>query len=174
MLDKIEIRWRHLGGPVEPSEGKDRESAMAIPWFLCGSPHLCRLRNEGWYPWASIECINHMLVFIGPVSLVVVCQWKFDFSPLSHWLLCERSWVRTHRLVNRCAVDCVGSSSSQGQWIYSNLLMTVWKIATYVDRPQEAYAGHTCTGMGNVRVVLTEFSLAGCTPIRIVATLGYE
>jgi hypothetical protein len=44
----------------------------------------------------------------------------------------------------------------------------------YGDRPQEAYAGIMWTDMGSVHVVLVEFSSAGCTSIRIVATLGYE
>jgi hypothetical protein len=43
----MEIGRGHLGGSVEHSEGKDDESAVAISRFLCGSPHLCRLRTEG-------------------------------------------------------------------------------------------------------------------------------
>jgi hypothetical protein len=39
-----------LGGSVEHSEGKNEESALAIPVFLCGSPCLCRLRTEGLVP----------------------------------------------------------------------------------------------------------------------------
>jgi hypothetical protein len=39
-----------LGGSVEHSEGKDGENDVAIPRFLCGSPHLCRLRTEGLVP----------------------------------------------------------------------------------------------------------------------------
>jgi hypothetical protein len=48
------------------------------------------------------------------------------------------------------------------------------KIATYEDRPQEAYAGHTWTGVGSVRVMLVKFSPTGCTSIQITVTLGYE
>jgi hypothetical protein len=55
-----------------------------------------------------------MLVFMGPVSLVVNCQQKLDFSPLLHWLLWERSWVRTLGSVNRRAVDYVGSPFFSG------------------------------------------------------------
>jgi hypothetical protein len=47
IFDKIETGRSHLGGLVEHSEGKGRESAVAILRFLCGSPHLCRLRTEG-------------------------------------------------------------------------------------------------------------------------------
>jgi hypothetical protein len=35
---------------VEHSEGKDGESVVAIPGFLCGSPRLCQLRIEGLVP----------------------------------------------------------------------------------------------------------------------------
>jgi hypothetical protein len=32
-----------VGGSVEHSEGKNRESVVAILRFLCGSPHPCQL-----------------------------------------------------------------------------------------------------------------------------------
>jgi hypothetical protein len=72
---------------------------------------------------------------MGAVSLVVGCQQKLNFSPLLHWLLRERSWVWTRGSVSRGAVDCVGSPSSRGQWICSNLLMTVRKVV--ICRPRE-------------------------------------
>jgi hypothetical protein len=56
----------------------------------------------------------------------------------------------------------------------SNGIDVSQKVATYGDRPQEAYAGRMWTGMGSVHVVLVRFSLVGCTSIRITATLGYE
>jgi hypothetical protein len=37
-------RTGQVGGSVEHSEGKGGESDVAIPRFLCGSPHPCRLR----------------------------------------------------------------------------------------------------------------------------------
>jgi hypothetical protein len=46
----MEIRWGHLGGPVEHSEGNGGESVVAILEFLCDSPRLCRLRTEGLVP----------------------------------------------------------------------------------------------------------------------------
>jgi hypothetical protein len=39
-----------VGGSVEHSEGKGGESVVAIPMFLCGSPHLCRLRTTLFWP----------------------------------------------------------------------------------------------------------------------------
>jgi hypothetical protein len=50
MPDKIEIGQGQLGGPVEHTEGKGGESAVAILRFLCGSPGLCWLRTEGLVP----------------------------------------------------------------------------------------------------------------------------
>jgi hypothetical protein len=56
----------------------------------------------------------------------------------------------------------------------SNSVGGSWKVVMYEDRPQEAYAGRTWTGVGNIRVVLVGFSPVGCTSIRITTTLGYE
>jgi hypothetical protein len=39
-----------IGGSVEHSEGKDGESVVAIPRFLCDSPHPCRLRTASFWP----------------------------------------------------------------------------------------------------------------------------
>jgi hypothetical protein len=69
-----------------------------------------------------------MLVFMGPVSLVVGCQQKLGFSPLLQWLAQERSSVWTRGSLSQ-AEGCVGSPSSWEQWICSNLLMTVRKVA---------------------------------------------
>jgi hypothetical protein len=161
---KMETGRSHLGGSVAHSKGKSGESVVTILMFLCGSPR----------SWASIERTNHMLVIMGPVSLVVGCQQKLDFSSLLHWLLWERSCVWTHESVSYRAIDCVGSPFSQRQWIYSNLLTTARKVTTYGDRLQEAYAGYIWTGVGSVRVVLIGFSPTGCTSIQIVTTLEYK
>jgi hypothetical protein len=69
----------------------------------------------GWPPRASIERIDHMLVFMGPVSLVVYRQLGVALPPLLQWLARERKWVRTHGSVSRWAVGCVGSPFSQEQ-----------------------------------------------------------
>jgi hypothetical protein len=50
MSDEIETGRDQLGGPVEHSEGKGGESAVAIPRFLYGSSCLCRLRTERLVP----------------------------------------------------------------------------------------------------------------------------
>jgi hypothetical protein len=53
---------------------------------------------------------------MGLVNLVVGHCQELGLRPLLHWLVQERSWVRTRRLVSRRAVDCVGSSFSREQW----------------------------------------------------------
>jgi hypothetical protein len=50
MSFKLETERSQLGGPVEHSEGKGGESALAILRFVCGSPRLCRLWTEGLVP----------------------------------------------------------------------------------------------------------------------------
>jgi hypothetical protein len=39
-----------VGGSVEHSEEKGGESVMAIPRFLCGTTHMCRLRTTPFWP----------------------------------------------------------------------------------------------------------------------------
>jgi hypothetical protein len=111
---------------------------------------------------------------MSPINLVVGYRQELGLLPLLHWLAWERSWVRTHGSVGRRAGDCVGSPFSREQWDLSKSVSASRKVATYRDRPQEAYAGRTWTGMGSVRVLLVGFSPTGCTSIRITATLGYE
>jgi hypothetical protein len=111
---------------------------------------------------------------IGPVNLVVGHHQELDLCPLLHWLVRERSWVRTRGSVSRRVVDCVGSTFSREQSDLSKFVQISRKVTTYGDRPQEAYAGRTWTGVRRVRVVFVGFSPAGCTLIRITMTLGYE
>jgi hypothetical protein len=101
----------------------------------------------GWPPRASIEGTDHMLVCgpSKPSSRLSIKAWLF---PLLHWLLWERSWVWTHGSVSRCVVDCVGSPSSQGQWICSNLLMATWNVAIRGPREIRTVEGHTRTERG--------------------------
>jgi hypothetical protein len=66
---------------------------------------------------------------MGPVSLVVYHQQSVPLPPLLQWLAWERNWVRTRGLVNRRAVDYVGSPFSREQWLCPSLLTTVRKVA---------------------------------------------
>jgi hypothetical protein len=111
---------------------------------------------------------------MSPVNLLAGHRQELGLRHLLHWLVRERSWVRTRGSVSRRAVDCVGSPFSREQSDLSKSVGASRKVATYGDRPREAYAGRTWTGVGSVRVVLVVFSSVGRTSIRITATLGYE
>jgi hypothetical protein len=85
-----------------------------------------------WPPRASIERTDCMLVFMGPVSLVVSRQQRVALPPLLQWLAQEINWVRTRRSFSRRAVNCVGSPFSWEPWLCPSLLTTVRRVARYV------------------------------------------
>jgi hypothetical protein len=53
---------------------------------------------------------------MGSINLVVGHCQELGLRPLFHWLVRERSWVRTHGSVSRRVVDCVGSHFYREQW----------------------------------------------------------
>jgi hypothetical protein len=59
-----------VGRSVEHSEGKDRESVMAILRFLCGSHRPCQLRTTLFWPqWQALSCVlTTYRILWGPVS----------------------------------------------------------------------------------------------------------
>jgi hypothetical protein len=61
-----------VGGSVEHSEGKGRESVVAILRFLCGSPNPCRLMTVPFWPqWQALSCVLAACwVLWGPISRV--------------------------------------------------------------------------------------------------------
>jgi hypothetical protein len=138
------------------------------------SPRLCRLRIVRLPPMSKYRTYRSRVGDMGPVNLVVGHRQELGLRPMLHWLVQERSWVRTSGSINRRAVDCVGRPFSREQWDLSKSIGVSRKVATYGDRPWEAYTERTWTGVGSVRVVLVKFTLAGCTSIRITATLRYE
>jgi hypothetical protein len=109
------------------------------------SPRLCRLRTDGLAPMSKYWTYRSHDDVMGPISLVAGCQQKLVFSSLPHWLLWERSWVRTHGSNDRRAVDYVGSPSSQGQWICINLLTTLWQAAIHWPHEISMVNDHTWT-----------------------------
>jgi hypothetical protein len=175
MLDKIEIGRGHLGGPVEYSEGKCGESAVPILRFLCGSPCLCQLRTEGLVPvskyWtyqshagvygpSKPSSLSTIETWLNSTALLVGLGEKLGMDP---WISQPRVlWIMSEALFSR------------EQWDPSKFVDDSWKVATYGDCPQEAYAGYTWTGVGSVCVVLIRFSPVGCTSIRITVTLRYK
>jgi hypothetical protein len=164
----------HLGDQWNTWKGRAGRVLWLFRGFYVLAPTCVGYGPRGWYPWASIERTDRILVFMCPVSLVAGCQQRLGFAPLLQWLSQERNWVWTCGLVSRCAMDYVGSPFSQKQWPYSTLLMTTWKVATYGDCLQEAYIERMWTGVGSVHIVLIGFFLTGCTSIRITTTLEYE
>jgi hypothetical protein len=68
MSDKMESRRGQLWGPVEHSEGKGRESVVAILRFLCDSSRLCRLRTEGLVPVSKYRTYRSHVGDICPAS----------------------------------------------------------------------------------------------------------
>jgi hypothetical protein len=62
---------------VEHSEGKGRESAMAISRFLYSSPHPCRLRTALFWPrWQALSCVlTACQVFMGPDKPSSFCNY---------------------------------------------------------------------------------------------------
>jgi hypothetical protein len=141
--------------------------------FLCNSPRLCRLRTEGLVPMSKYWTYRSHAGDMGLVSLVVCCRQVLGSSALLQWLCWERNWGGSHRPLSR-AESWSREHFFSGAVHLSNPIDDSRKVAMYGDHPQEAYAGHTWTGVGSVHVVLVEFSPAGCTSIRIAVTLVYE
>jgi hypothetical protein len=124
------------------------------------SPHLCRLRTDGFALVSKFWTYRSHSGDMGPVSLVAGCQLKLAFSPLLQWLIQERSWVRTYGSLSR-ARGCVGSPSSRGQWICSNLLTTSWIVAICGPREIRMVEGHTRTERGKHVACWSGFPLQG-------------
>jgi hypothetical protein len=99
-----------LGGKWRPPVRKVGEWYVES-WHLqdC-SLCLCRLRTDGLAPRVSIERINRMLVFMGPVSIVAYCRQMFDF------LHCFIGWLG--RETGYGLVD----QSADALWIVSGVL----------------------------------------------------
>jgi hypothetical protein len=74
LLDRV---WP-IGGSVEHSEGKGRESIVAILRFLCGSPRSCRLRTMPLWPPCLELCTNRMLGFMGPDKPGSFCNYYVE------------------------------------------------------------------------------------------------
>jgi hypothetical protein len=110
---------------------------------------------------------------MGPINLVVGHRQELGLRPLLHWLVWERSWVRTRGSVSRRAMHCVGSPFFSGAVESIQICRRLVKGCHVQGLPQEAYVGHTWTGLGSIHVMLVGFPLQGVS-IRITTTLGYE
>jgi hypothetical protein len=115
----------------------------------------------GWPSRASIERTDRMLVFMGPVSLVVGYQQELDLRPLLHWLAQERNWVWTHRSISQRAVDCVGNPFSREQWDPSKSVGVSQKVAIGGSREICMVLDHTRTERGKHVACWSGFPLHG-------------
>jgi hypothetical protein len=147
-MGKLETERGALGGKWRQLVGKVEEWYVAN-WHLqdC-SPRLYWLRTDGLAPASKYWTYGSHVGDMDPVSPVVGYQQKLDFFPLHHWLLWERSWVWTRGSVSQRAVDYVGSTSSRVQWICSNLLTILWKIAICGPHEICIVLNHTWTERG--------------------------
>jgi hypothetical protein len=84
------LDWaRQVGGSVELPEGKAKESVVAIPRFLCGRPHLCRLRTAPFWPrWQAFSCVlTACRILWGPISRVAFVTSMSNRVSLLHVVL---------------------------------------------------------------------------------------
>jgi hypothetical protein len=162
-----------LGGKGRQLVGKVGEWYVASRYLQGCSHHLCRLRADELAPVSKYWTYRSHTGDMGPISLVAYCRQMFGLSALLQWLCWERNWGGSHGPLS-WAKRWSREQFFLGVVNLSNSIGSVWKVSTYRDRPQEAYAGHTWTDVGSVRVVLVGFSPVWCTSIRIAATLGYE
>jgi hypothetical protein len=65
---------------VEHSEGKGGESDVAIPWFLYGSSHPCRLRTTSFWPrWQVLSYVlTTCRAFMGPDKPSSFCNYLVE------------------------------------------------------------------------------------------------
>jgi hypothetical protein len=137
MSDKMETRRSQLGGPVEHSEENGRESVVVNLRFLYGSSRLCWLMTEWLVPVSKYWTYRSHAGDMGPVGLVAYHRQMFGFAPVASRLAWERNWVRIHRSINRCDVDCVGSPFSREQWHCSTLSMTCERLSRMGTTPRK-------------------------------------
>jgi hypothetical protein len=102
-----------------------------------------------------------MLVFMGPLSLVICRQQRVTLPPLLQWRARERNWVWIHGSVSRRAVDCVGSPFSREQWLSPLLLMMAEKVAICGSCEMRMFLDHMRTEHGKRVVCWSGFPLQG-------------
>jgi hypothetical protein len=152
---------------VGPLDGKWRLPVGKVgewyveSWQLQGcSPRLSQLRADGLAPVSKYWTYQSHVDVYGPSkpsSQMSTEAWLF---PLLQWLVQERSWVQTRGSLSR-AEGCVGSPSSRVQRIYSNLLITMWKVAICGPHEIRMILDHTRTERGKRVAYWSGFLLQG-------------
>jgi hypothetical protein len=161
-----------LGESGDSWLGRSGSGYVASQHLQGCSPRLCRLRTVQLAPMNKYWTYRWHAGDIGPVSwcsCVTIGPKPLSLTPgLSHG---RRNEVTQDD--DWASLSLVAKTSSRCRGMF-RLCGSQWKVVTYRDCPQKTYTGCACTGVRSVRGVLVGFSLAGCTSIRIAATLGYE
>jgi hypothetical protein len=159
-----------LGGKWRPSVGEWFVGSRYLQWYR---PRLCRLRTDGLAPMSKYWMYRSHVSDMGLVSLVACGHQMFDFLHcFIGWLGRETGYGPVDRSAGVLWIvsgaPFLGSSDLvQHCWWFAKgcYMWTTWD--TYGQGP---YADRVWNACG----VLSGFSPAGCTSIRITATLGYE
>jgi hypothetical protein len=115
----------------------------------------------GWLPRASIECVDRMLVFMSPISIVTGYQQMFDFVTTASMAgsgekLGTEPWIGQLACCELCR-----DLFSQEQWPCSTLLLTVQKVTICGPRETRMVDGHTRTEHGKRVTCWSSFPLQG-------------
>jgi hypothetical protein len=168
----METRRGHWGGSVEHSEGKGRESAVAILRFLCGSPHMCRLRTEGLIPVSKYWTYRSHANVYGLSKPSSLSSTEEGFAPTTSIAALGEKLGTDPRIGQPACCGLYREPFFSGAVALS---ITVDDFVCQVHGlPTGSIAGHTWTDAGSVRVMLIRVSPIGCTSIRITTTFRYE
>jgi hypothetical protein len=138
-------------------------SGYVISRHLQGcSPRLCQLRTVRLTPMSKYCTHRSHAGDMGPINLVACCCWMFGF------LHCFNGWL------GRETGYGPADRSAGVLGIVSGALFLGCSDSVQLCRRLVEGCHVWGPPAGSVRVVLVGFSPAGCTLIRIAATLGYE
>jgi hypothetical protein len=133
------LLWKFLVEIINSRpDGVNRGKRRIVGWEgwgeCCGNPTPLRL-----LPPSVLVNDRGVDICEQVLNLLIAC-WRYGPSKLSSlmstnlWLPCfngclgERNWLGTHGSFSRRAVDWDMRFFSWGQWIYSNFLVTTWKV----------------------------------------------
>jgi hypothetical protein len=147
-----------LGGKCRTVGQEGRRVVLASRHLEGCSPHLCRLWTNGLAPVSKYWTYRSHVGDLGLVNLVACHRQMFGFHYCFNGCFGRETGWQTCGSLSR-AGGCVQRPFSQELYCPSNAVDGLWKVAMYVDCPQEACAGRTWTGVGSVSVVCI-----GCSP----------
>jgi hypothetical protein len=154
------------------SVGKVRECDVVSRHLQGCSSRLYRLRADGLPPMSKYWTYRSYAGDMSTISLIVCCQLMFGLSALLLWLCWKRNWGESHGPLSR-AERWSREHFFSGAVHPSNPVDNSQKVTIYGPREICMVKSHTQTEREK-RVTVVGFFTAGCTSIRIIATLGYE